>query len=103
MMVRKTRNPLRNSAWKRRQRWTRIPQGVRGGEEFGSHLPLASVGFITLLQESPGMMDSVLCWENSPAPLVTGHGRSLRSARSAWGLDAFADKGPGFISNRILD
>lgn len=31
-----------------------------------------------------------------------GHGRSLRSAESAWGLDALADKEPGFISSRIL-
>lgn len=35
--------------------------------------------------------------------MVTGNGRSLWSTGSAWGLDALADKGPGFISNRILD
>lgn len=87
-MIRKIRNPLgkRSSAWKRRRRWARIPQRVRGGEKFGSHLSLGWVGFIALLQESPAMMDSVLCWENSPAPGGAGHGRSLRSAgvRGGW-------------------
>lgn len=57
--------------------------GSACGEEFGSHLGLAWAGFIAVLQERAGMMDSVLCWENSPAPAVTG-ARRAPAVRGGW-------------------